>query len=157
LSWGDRWAHAMNSFYDRLRDPAAFRVAAGDATTGSFDALRDHKYGLVVTFRQNGQAVPSPVWMAVDEKGRMFFVTEADSAKVKRILRNADVLVAASNARGRPKGPVLRGSARLLARDEWEHAEATLASAFGIGRKVYERAFPMGSEKKAYVEVVGLL
>src|SRR5690349_8121013 len=109
----------MNRLYDRMRDPAAFRVRAEDATTGSLDPLRGHKYGLVISFRRNGDGVPSPVWMAVDAGGRMYFGTASDTGKVKRIRRDGRVLVAPSNVRGKPLGPVVAATARVLPREEW--------------------------------------
>jgi PPOX class probable F420-dependent enzyme len=150
---GERLAGAMNRLYDRMRDPAAFRVRAEDAITGSLDPLRGHKYGLVISFRRNGEAVPSPVWMAVDAGGRMYFETASNTGKVKRIRRDSRVLVAPSNVRGKPLGPVVAGTARVLPREEWEHAETTLAGAFGVGRKLYEGVFRMPEDLRTYVEV----
>ena len=153
MGLGDRLGQGMDRLYDRLRDPSVFGIGRDDASAGTFDSLRGHKYGLVVTFRRNGQAVPSPVWMAVDDAGRAYMETGAWSGKVKRIRRDATTLVAASTVRGKPKGPVLRGKARVLPHDEWPHAEATLAGAFGVGRKIYRRFYKVSEETTAYVEV----
>jgi hypothetical protein len=67
---GERIGRSLNRVYDRMRDPAAFRVRAEDAVDGDFEALRGHKYAVVVTFRRSGEPVPSPVWLALDESGR---------------------------------------------------------------------------------------
>jgi uncharacterized protein len=150
---GDRVTSALDALYDRMRDPAAFALRPEDATTGSLDPLRGHKYGVVVSFRRDGSPVPSPVWLAVDAEGRAYFETGANSAKVKRIRRDGRVLVAASNVRGKPRGPVLLGAGRVLPKEEWPHAEATLAAAFGIGRRVYRSAFPTPEHLEAYVEI----
>lgn len=153
MGLGERLAGAMNSLYDRMRDPAAFRLRPEDAATGSLDGLRGHKYGLVVTFRRSGEGVPSPVWMAVDAGGRMYFETASDTGKIKRIKREGRVLVAPSNARGKPLGPAVLATARVVPREEWDHAEATLAGAFGAGRKLYEAVFRMPEDLRTYVEV----
>jgi PPOX class probable F420-dependent enzyme len=150
---GERLAYGMDRVYDRMRDPSVFRITRADAVEGPLESLRGHKYGLVVTFRRSGAPVPSPVWMAVDEVGRVYVQTGAKSGKVKRLRHDPTALIAASNVRGRPQGPLLLATARVLPREEWPHAEATLAAAFGLGRKLYERIFPMGESVVAYVEV----
>lgn len=61
--------------------------------------------------------------------------------------------MAASTVRGKPKGPVLSGTARILPKEEWAHAEATLASAFGLDRRLYLRVFRMSDDAQAYVEI----
>lgn len=143
----------MDRLYDRLRHPSAFQVRPEDAIVGTFDQLRGHKYGLLITYRRNADIVPSPVWMAVDDQGRVYLQTGARSGKVKRLRNDPAVLIAASNVRGKPTSPVFLGTGRVLPKEEWTHAEATLAAAFGLGRKVYQRAFPMGESVVAYVEV----
>jgi PPOX class probable F420-dependent enzyme len=154
VGFGERMAYAMDRVYDRMRDPSVFRIQREDATAGTFDSLRGYKYGLLVTFRRNGDPVPSPVWMALDAAGRAYIQTGAKSGKVKRIRNDQTALIAASNVRGKPRGPLLLASALVLPREEWPHAEATLAAAFGLGRKIYQRAFPMSSEVAAYLQVV---
>jgi len=150
---GERMAYAMDRIYNRMRHPAAFNVRRDDAATGSFDQLRRHKYGLLVTFRGNGDPVPSPVWMALDSEGRAYVQTGAKSWKVKRLRNDPTVLISASTVRGKPTGPVLLGSARILPADEMAHAETTLAAAFGLGRKLYMKIFPMNEDVVAYIEV----
>lgn len=150
---GERMAYAVHRFYNRMRHPAAFRVRLEDAVTAPLDALRGHKYGLLVTFRRNGEPVPSPVWMAVDSEGRAYVQTGAKSGKVKRLRNNPIALISTSTARGRPTSPVLLGKARILPADEAAHAETTLASTFGLGRKLYMLVFPMGPDVVAYIEV----
>lgn len=154
MSVGGRLAGAMDALYGRMRDPAAFRVTRETAVPGTLDSLRGHKYGLVVTFRRDGTAVPSVVWMAVAEDGHLYFETAADSWKVKRIRRDQRVVVAPSNIRGRPTGAPRLGEARILPREEWARAETTLARAFGAGRRLYQRLFPMADHVRTYVEVV---
>ena len=143
----------MNQGYDRMRDPAAFKVGADDASGGTFDGLRGSKYTLLVTFRRNGDAVPSPVWAAVDRDGRLYLLTEKDSGKVKRIRNNPQVIVAPATLRGKPKGSPVAGSSRVLPPEEWAHAEETLARFYGLGRRLYTVFFSMPEASRAYVEV----
>ncbi|HET6873510.1 MAG TPA: PPOX class F420-dependent oxidoreductase [Acidimicrobiales bacterium] len=153
MGWGLRLAKLMDRGYDRMRHPDAFGIGTDDVVTGGFDDLRDSKYAVVVTFRRNGDTVPSPVWIAVDAAGRAYTKTGAHSGKVKRVRNDPRALVAPSTVRGRPKGPVRAGSARILPKEEWAHAEATMAASFGLGRQLYERLFPMSDEATAYIEI----
>ena len=69
-------------------------------------AITDEKYVLLTTFRRNGDAVPTPVWIAALADGAAGFTTEIDSGKVKRIRNNPAVTVQPCTMRGR----VLAGS-----------------------------------------------
>ena len=144
----------IDKLYDKMRDPASFKVRPEDAATGTLESLKASKYWLLVTFRRDGTPVPSPVWMAVDSQGRGYVHTEGSSGKAKRIRTNPEVLITVSNVRGKPKGRVLKGKARVLPKEEWAHAEETLVSAYGFERKAYNAVFRMAEDKRAYVEVV---
>ena len=51
------------------------------------------------TFRKNGEGVKTPVWF-VEDNGKLYVRTVADSAKVKRLRRNAQVRVTPCQADG---------------------------------------------------------
>ena len=108
-----RRLEVQNRFYDRIRSSAATRAAEG-SMAGTFDHLRGHKYALVVTFKKDGSAVPTPIWFGLDAEGRLYFRTGAEVAKVRRIRRQPRVLVAPCTVRGRPLGPSVEGTARVL-------------------------------------------
>jgi PPOX class probable F420-dependent enzyme len=136
---GERLVKLTDRFYDRMRDPAAFVAArGGEAPAEDFAALRGAKYALLVSYRRSGEAVPTPVWFGLDEEGRLFVRSVADSGKVKRIRANPSVLVAPASQRGKPTGPLARGSARVVAADEEAHAEQALKANYGLGRTLYE-------------------
>jgi PPOX class probable F420-dependent enzyme len=142
----------QNRFYDSVRSRSAQR-AAEHATTGTFDSLRGHKYCLVVTFKRDGSAVPTPVWFGLDDAGRLYFRTGAEVAKVKRIRRDPRVLVAPCTLRGKPRGPSVEGVARVLAVDDKEHAETSIQSNYGLGRRLYESGADGVGASEAYVVV----
>src|SRR2546421_3962866 len=127
----ERVARFTDRVFDRLRHKDAFAVGEADAVDGGFESLRGRKYALLVTFRRNGDAVPSPVWFGIDTSGRVYIKTAPNVGKVKRIRNDNHVLMVPSTARGKPVGPAIRGTARILPRDERPHAEATLAGAYG--------------------------
>jgi uncharacterized protein len=145
---------AMDRLYDRMRHADAFTLTYEDAVAKPFDALRGNKYGVLVTFRRNGEAMPSPVWFAVDDTGRAFVRTMETSGKVKRIRNDARALLAPSSVRGKPTGPALRGVARVLSADEWPHAETTLAAAYGVGRRMYAGLAGDADGLSTYIEIV---
>jgi PPOX class probable F420-dependent enzyme len=64
-------------------------------------AITDEKYVLLTTFRRNGDAVPTPVWIAALPDGTAGFTTEIDSGKVKRIRNNPAVTLQPCTMRGR--------------------------------------------------------
>jgi uncharacterized protein len=97
--------------------------------------------------------VPTPIWFGLDGKGRMYFRTGADVAKVRRIRNNPRVLVAPCTLRGKPRGPAMQGTARVLPADEWEHAETAIQSNYGLGRRFYERAADAVGGDEVYVEI----
>ena len=110
------------------------------------------KYLNLESFRKSGKAVATPVWFA-EAGGELFIYSLADAGKVKRIHNDARVLIAPSNVRGKPTGPAIRGTARIVPKDEWPHAEAALAEAYGLGRKLYERVFGGAANMGTYVEI----
>jgi uncharacterized protein len=135
MSLALRAGKAMDKVYLRMRHPAAFDVTSGQS--GSFDALRGHKYALIVTFRRNGKAVPTPTWFGVDEDGNAYMHTYADAGKVKRLRNDPRVLLAPSSVRGKPLGPAIEGRGRELPREEWERAERAIQANYGLGRRLY--------------------
>jgi PPOX class probable F420-dependent enzyme len=149
----DRRLSLQNRFYDRIRSRSARRALEGSPTRASFDSLRGRKYGLIVTFKRDGTGVPTPVWFGLDEAGNLYFRTGADVAKVRRIRNNSRVLVAPCSVRGRPLGPSIEGTARVISQDDKQHAEAAIKANYGLGRRLYESAADAVGGDEVYVEV----
>jgi PPOX class probable F420-dependent enzyme len=153
MSAFERVARLGDRFFDRLRHRGAFAIAADEAVDQGLDSLRGHKYAVLVTFRRTGEAVPSPVWFGIDGHGTVFVRTGAHAGKVKRLRRDDRVLIAPSSLRGKPRGPAIRGTGRILPRDEWPHAEETLAAAYGVLRRIEGRAIGGGEDVVEYIEI----
>jgi PPOX class probable F420-dependent enzyme len=143
----------MNRFYDRIRSPKAAEAAGQPGQTSEFDSLRGSKYTLLVTFKRSGEPVPTPVWAGLAQNGRLYVRTEPESAKVRRLRNDPHVRVAASNVRGKPRGPVIEGRARVVPAGEEEYAERALADHFGLGRRMYEGTVGAASGPMVYIEV----
>jgi len=153
MSAFERMARFSDRMFDRVRDKGAFSLTDDEAVDGDFGSLRGHTYAVLVTFRRNGHAVPSPVWFGLDGAGHAYVKTRHDAGKVKRLRNDARVLVGPSNARGKPTGPAIRGAGRLLAEEEWPRAEQALAAAYGAGRRISERVLGGPAEMAAYLEI----
>ncbi|NKY88095.1 PPOX class F420-dependent oxidoreductase [Nocardia veterana] len=70
-------------------------------------------YVLLTTYKKDGTAVATPVWAALDD-GRLYVWTETGSWKVKRLRRNPEVTVQPCGVTGKPRGPIVRGTGRVL-------------------------------------------
>jgi PPOX class probable F420-dependent enzyme len=149
----ERMTRLSNRMYDGMRDRRAFALRNEDAVEDSLDALQGHKYAVLVTFRGNGDAVPSPVWFGLDDQGRAYVHTPHDAGKVKSIRNDPRAVIAPSTIRGKPTRPAIRGTARILPKEEWPHAEAALAAAYGIGRRIYEGVLGGPEDLATYLEI----
>jgi PPOX class probable F420-dependent enzyme len=135
-----RLADASYWVYDRMRHKAAFDSAAQPGTAPDFAGLREHKYALLVTFRKDGTAVPTPVWFALLDDRRFVTHTEERTAKVRRIRRDPRARVFPCDPRGKPLGPGVEATARILeSAEEREQAEAGLDRHYGRTRRIYDK------------------
>src|SRR3954453_7393902 len=117
----DRLAKASDKFYDRMRHGDADSVADVEPT-GSISDLEGRKNCVWVSYRKNGQPMPSPVWFGVAD-GKLYFLPSPDGYKVKRIRNNPEVRVAPCTRRGKPSPPPFTGKARVLMDAEAPTAE----------------------------------
>jgi PPOX class probable F420-dependent enzyme len=148
-------AHAISNtsirFYESIRSKRA-STAASNVRHGDLRSLQGHKYALIVTFRANGEPVPTPVWFGLDD-GRLFFRSVATGAKLRRIAVRPGVVVAACTANGHPRGPSIHGRARLLtAPADESRAEAAIRRNYGLARRIYVR-FVSAKVAGTYVEI----
>ena len=139
--------------YDHARHEDAFAAAEEPGTAPDFSGLRDHEYALFVTFRRDGTAVPTPVWFALLDDGRFVTATEERTAKVRRMRHDPRVRVFPSDPRGKPLGPGVEGSARIIEPGpDSDRAEAALDRHYGRKRRIYESVMTYQSDM-VYVEV----
>jgi uncharacterized protein len=92
------------------------------------------------------------VWFGLAD-GKLYFHSEANVGKVKRIRNSPRVRVAPCTVRGKPLGPPAEGHARILAPDEGDKAERAIAANYGLFRKVYESVDDLLDSEFLYVEV----
>jgi PPOX class probable F420-dependent enzyme len=97
----------------------------------TLDALGAAQYVLVTTYRRDGTAVPTPVWV-VRDGGALAIWTPTSSGKVKRIRRNPAVLVATCDFRGGSVGEQVPGRASVLDAEATERVRALLRRKYGL-------------------------
>ncbi len=82
-------------------------------------AITDETYVLLTTFRRNGDAVATPVWIVALPDGTGGLTTEDSSGKVKRIRHNPSVTLQPCGMRGKvqPGSAVVKATAEVLMGD----------------------------------------
>jgi PPOX class probable F420-dependent enzyme len=96
----------------------------GDAPrpdTDTLGSLGRERYVSLATFRRDGRAVETPVWV-VEHRGRLYVFTEAASWKVKRLRRDPRVRITPCNVRGALRGQPTPGSGRIVTDPDLESA-----------------------------------
>jgi PPOX class probable F420-dependent enzyme len=150
-----RWF--MDLFYplmERARHSEAGEIAAKPPSASGFEGLCGARQALVVTFKRSGEAVPTPVNCALSDDGRLFFRSEPHTAKIKRIANNPRVLVGACSMRGKPRGPLAYGTARVLATEESARAYGLIRRNWSPTMWPSEMAMDRLGVDAVYVEVV---
>ncbi len=97
--------------------------------------VADAKYVSFVTYRRNGEPVPTPVWIAPMSDGRAAFTTAADSAKVKRLANDPKVTVRPCDARGKvaPTAATVTGTAVVVIGGQgFDEVRAAMKAKYGV-------------------------
>ncbi|NMN95778.1 PPOX class F420-dependent oxidoreductase [Antrihabitans stalactiti] len=87
--------------------------------SSDWDTVGKANYVSFTSYRKDGSPVATPIWIAPSD-GKLYFFSDTDAYKVKRIRRNPAVTLQASNIRGKvtPGSPVVEGKARVLEFDD---------------------------------------
>lgn len=101
------------------------------SSPSTLDALGVGQYALVTTYRKDGRAVPTAVWVVRDDDALAIW-TVTDSGKVKRIRRSSKVLVGPCDLRGRPTGDQVPAEAVILDAHGTSRIRKLLAKKYGI-------------------------
>lgn len=98
--------------------------------------IDDAKYVSMTTYKKDGTAVPSPMWIAKHGTG-FAVMTQSDSYKVKRLRNNPDVELAVSDAKGNIASGATRysGKAKLLDGSSGQAAIDAVVKKYGIQAK----------------------
>ena len=101
-------------------------------------ALADEKYMLFTTFRRDGTAVSSPVWVVPLDDGKIGFWTSSGSGKAKRLAHTERVTVQPCDARGRVKdgSPPSEATARIVTGPEFATISEKVVAKYGFLTKL---------------------
>jgi PPOX class probable F420-dependent enzyme len=97
-----------------------------------FAALAGERHISLTTFRRDGTAASTPVWVVSDDSRRLLVWSGANTWKVKRIRRDPRVRVTPCDAKGRVNGEPLDGVARLLGPETESLVEPLLRAKDGL-------------------------
>jgi uncharacterized protein len=146
----------MDLFYplmERGRHRQAAEAAKLPPTAADLEGLRGARQALLVTFKRSGEPVPTPVNCAISEEGRAYFRSEPQTAKIKRIESNPRVLIGPCNIRGKPRGPLAEGRARVLSAAESKPAYSLIRGNWNPAVWPSEMAMDRLGVPVVYVEV----
>jgi PPOX class probable F420-dependent enzyme len=97
----------------------------------ALEQLGSEKYVLLTTFRRDGRAVPTPLWVVPDGAGLGFW-TVAGSGKLKRIRNSGRVTVAPCDMRGNPTGDPIEATARIGDQSDLARVGAGIKKKYGV-------------------------
>jgi len=103
-------------------------------------SIADEKYVLITTFRKNGAAVASPVWIVGLGDGTAGFTTEDNSGKIKRIRDNPKVTLQPCSMKGTPKdgAAILGGTAEVLLGADAQPIRTAISSKYSVMTKFFK-------------------
>lgn len=85
---------------------------ASSSSNNFISELSEKKYINVETYRKNGQSVRTPVWFVVFNS-KIYFRTDSNSGKVKRIMNNQNVRIAGCDLLGNIKTEWIKANAKI--------------------------------------------
>ena len=120
-----------------------------------FESLKKQQYLNIETFRKSGEGVRTPVWF-VEDDGKVFIRTVADSGKVKRIRRNPQVMIAPCKMDGAVTGDWFPANAREITDKEADQkVNRLLDKKYGLMKKIFGLSGIIQKEKYTVLEVKG--
>jgi PPOX class probable F420-dependent enzyme len=100
-------------------------------SSAEVERLASGKYLSLTTFKKDGTAVATPVWVARDG-GELVVITDATSGKAKRIRNSGRVVLAPCDMRGKVTGASVDGVASLTNSTETERIAAQIKRKYGL-------------------------
>jgi uncharacterized protein len=100
-------------------------------STSALERLSAGKYMLLTTYRRDGSAKGTAVWVVRDGDALGVW-TGTSTAKVKRIRRNPVVTVASCTGRGEPLGEAKTARAEILGPEDTERIRALVKKKYWL-------------------------
>jgi PPOX class probable F420-dependent enzyme len=137
---------------DRMRHRRAYAVASQPVGARDFSAFAGARQALLVTFKRSGEAVPTPVNVGLDG-GKLYFRSEPHASKVRRLRRDPRVRVCPCSFRGKPRGPVVDATARVVSEAASERAYEIVAANWRADMALVERGYDRIGVPAVFVEL----
>jgi PPOX class probable F420-dependent enzyme len=106
----------------------------------------------LTTFRKNGTPVVTTVWFA-QANDNVYVWTAKKSGKVQRIRNNPTVEIAPSTHLGRPRGPAVKASARILPALEQQVAQQAMNTKYGWQKQFFALIWRLQGQEHIYIEI----
>jgi PPOX class probable F420-dependent enzyme len=95
--------------------------------------IRGQKYISLTTYRLIGIGVRTPIWFG-EEDGKLYFMTNSTSGKVKRLHNDLKVKIAPCTIRGKITGPDFSATARFMHPQEFARARSLINKKYWLAR-----------------------
>lgn len=117
-----------------------------------FSNLQGHSYMNLTTYRKTGEAVTTPVWFA-ETNGKLYVMTLNSAGKLKRLRHTTRVQVGPCNQTGKPLGPVVEATARILSDADGQRAKQVVDKKYGWQKKFFDTINRLGGKRQVYIEI----
>jgi PPOX class probable F420-dependent enzyme len=108
------------------------------------EALFPGRYLSVTSFKRDGTGVATPLWF-VSDGTRLYALTDRSSAKVRRMRRNAHVLVASCRANGKLRSEPVPGRVEILvAMPDLERVQGLLMERYKLSYRLVMLIYRLG-------------
>jgi len=101
-------------------------------------SLARERHISLTTFKRDGTAVATPVWVVSDDGRRLLVWSGAQTWKVKRIRRDPNVRVTPCDAKGKVQGDSIDGTARLLGPTAGPLVQELLRKKYGLLKRALD-------------------
>jgi PPOX class probable F420-dependent enzyme len=100
-------------------------------------AFAGEKYMLFTSYKRDGTAVATPVWLVELDAATLGFYTSSGSGKAKRLAHTSRVTVQPCNSRGvtKPGTSPIEATARVVEGAEYEQVHAKVVAKYGVMTK----------------------
>lgn len=99
-----------------------------------FAIMSQHRYVLFSTFRKDGTAVGTAVWIAPFGTNQACFTTGGNSGKVKRLRNNSQITLQQCDVRGRVTAgsPIIQATARVVTGEQCKPVDVAMLAKYKI-------------------------
>lgn len=96
-------------------------------------AIANEKYVSLTTYRKNGEAKPSAVWIVDVGDGKVGFCTASSSWKVKRLANDPNVTLSPSDSKGKvADGAIVVTGTAVASTEDFDRVWALVLAKYGV-------------------------